>query len=79
MVGMNNICECQGRDTEIKFDETQARDKATIEAQALFDRLTNKGAAVFAVNRGEGQADKRVTDFKDLEQDNVVVPRIVSG
>ena len=66
-------------DTEVRFDETKLKDKATIEAQALFNRLTNKGAAVFAVNRPEGQPDKRVKAFSELEQDNIVVPRIVSG
>ena len=66
-------------DTVVEFDETQAEANATQEAKELFERLTSKGAAVFAVNRGEGQTDKRVTDFKDLEQDNVIVPKIVGG
>lgn len=64
-------------DTVIEFDETEAN--ATKEAEALFKRMTDKGATVFAVNRGEGQTDTRVKDFKELEQDNVIVPRIVGG
>ncbi len=69
-------------DTQVAFDmeaETGDATKATAEAKALFDRLTGKGAAVFAVNRGDSQPDKRVTNFNDLEAENVVVPLIVGG
>ena len=65
-------------DTVIEFDET-VKDKATLEAEALFDRLTKNSAAVFAVNRGEGQPDKRVTNFNELGEENIIVPRIVGG
>lgn len=66
-------------DSPITFDETDLSDtKATDEARALFERMTGKGAAVFAVNRG-GLPDKRVKDFGELEQENVIVPAIVSG
>lgn len=63
-------------DTRIEFTETD--EKATAEARELFERLTSKGAAVFAVNRA-GAPDKRVRDFSELEAENVVVPRIVGG
>ena len=66
-------------DTVLKFDETEATAAAASEAKALFERMTGKGAAVFAVNRGEGQPDKRVKNFNELEQDNVIVPAIVGG
>lgn len=66
-------------DTVIEFNEAEAKAKATLEAKALFERMAEGAGAVFAVNRGEGKADKRVTSFKDLEADNVVVPRIVGG
>lgn len=67
-------------DTVVEFDETLAmKDKAFLEAEALFERLTKNSAAVFAVNRAEGQPDKRVTNFNDLEQENIIVPRIVGG
>ena len=66
-------------DTVIEFDELAADAKATIEAKALFARMAAGGGAVFAVNRGEGQPDKRVTNFNDLEADNLVIPRIVGG
>ena len=69
-------------DTQVTFDtETDAKDatKGTTEAKALFDRLIGKGAAVFAVNRGDSQSDKRITNFNDLEAENVVVPLIIGG
>lgn len=65
-------------DTVIEFDEAQLEASATKEAQELFARMADKGA-VFAVNRGAGQADKRVTNFNELEADNIAVPRIVGG
>ena len=66
-------------DTVIEFDETEATAKAAEEARALFERMTAKGAAVFAVNRGEGKPDLRVKDFGALEQENIIVPAIVGG
>lgn len=65
-------------DTVIQFDEAKAKSTATKEAKALFDRLSARGA-VFAVNRGKGIDDKRVTNFNELEADNIAVPRIVGG
>lgn len=66
-------------DTVVEFETDAAiASKAEMEARALFDRLTSKGAAVFAVNRGEG-GDKRVRNFNDLEAENVVIPLIVGG
>lgn len=66
-------------DTVLKFDESEATVKAAAEAKALFDRMTGKGAAVFAVNRGEGKPDLRVKNFNELEADNVIVPAIQGG
>ena len=67
-------------DTVIEFYETKwIKDKAHVEAEELFERLTKKGAAVFAVNRADGAEDKRVKAFKDLEQENVIVPAIIGG
>ena len=39
-------------DTVIEFDEIEATVKARDEARALFERLREKGAAIFAVSRG---------------------------
>ena len=66
-------------DTVIEFDETEATTKATEEAKALFERLTAKGAVAFAINRGGAEPDKKVTNFNELEADNIIVPRIVGG
>ena len=66
-------------DSVVEFDEAQATSAATLEAEALFNRLTTKGAAVFAIGRGVGAPDKRVTNFNDLEQDNLIVPKIAGG
>ena len=64
-------------DTVMEFD---TEDKAaTDEARALFEKLTSGASAVFAVNRGEGQQDKKVSNFEELEADNIVVPAIVGG
>lgn len=64
-------------DTVIAFDESETTERD--EAKALFERLTGKGAAVFAVNRAEGAPDVRVKNFNDLEAENVIVPLIVGG
>lgn len=66
-------------DTVVEFDETEATTKARDEAKALFERLMEKGAAAFAVNRDAGETDMRVTNFNDLEAENIIVPRIVGG
>lgn len=62
-------------DSMVKFED----ESSTAEARALFERMTGKGAAVFAVNRGDGQADKRVKDFDALESENIIVPAITGG
>ena len=67
-------------DTMIEFEPgVEMASKAEMEARALFERMTGKGAAVFAVNRGEGKPDLRVTDFRALEDENLIVPPIVGG
>ena len=66
-------------DTAVAFDESEAKTTERDEAKALFERLTGKGAAVFAVNRAEGVTDKRVTNFNDLDAENIIVPLIVGG
>lgn len=66
-------------DTVLKFDESETTASAAAEAKALFERMTGKGAAVFAVNRGDGKPDLRVKNFNELEADNVIVPAIQGG
>jgi hypothetical protein len=66
-------------DRVIVFDGTQETAAARAEAQALFERLLSAGSTAFKVNRGGGSPDERVTDFSALEDETIVVPRLVGG
>lgn len=66
-------------DSVITFDNRDAASVARKEAQALFERLLASGAVAFKVNRGEGRPDEKVTDFAELEDETVIVPRIIGG
>lgn len=63
-------------DAVLEFNETDA--KASAEAKALFDRLMGEGRVPFAVNRGD-QPDKKLTNFDQIENDTVFIPRIQGG
>ena len=52
---------------------------ARAQAQALFERMLAGGSTAFKVNRGEGKSDEKVTKFSALENETIVVPRIVGG
>lgn len=64
-------------DTAVAFDENDL--KATTEAKALFDKLMGEGRVPFAVNRGDAQTDKKLTDFSEVENETVFIPRIQGG
>jgi hypothetical protein len=66
-------------DRVITFDGTQDTAAARAEAEALFVRLLSGGSIAFKVNRGEGRPDERVTDFSALEDETILVPRLVGG
>jgi hypothetical protein len=66
-------------DRVLKFDEGDAAVSARREARALFERMLASGSAAFKVNRGEGKPDEKVTDFSALENETIVVPRVVGG
>lgn len=66
-------------DRVIEFDESNATETARREARALFERMLASGAVAFKVNRGEGAVDEKVTDFNALEDETVVIPRVVGG
>lgn len=66
-------------DRVIEFDESTAADSARREARALFERMLASGAVAFKVNRGDGAVDEKVTDFNALEDETVVIPRVVGG
>ncbi len=66
-------------DRVIEFDESDAKLATEREARALFERMLASGSVAFKVNRGEGRADEKVTDFNALENETVIVPRVVGG
>ncbi|MBI3530177.1 MAG: hypothetical protein HY067_19700 [Betaproteobacteria bacterium] len=66
-------------DRPIAFDDGEACALARADAQALFERMLARGATAFKVNRGEGRADDKVTDFGAIENETILVPRIVGG
>jgi hypothetical protein len=66
-------------DRAITFDDGEACALARAEARALFEHMLARGATAFMVNRGEGRADHKVSDFDALENETVLVPRIVGG
>jgi len=66
-------------DRVVEFDDTEAGALARREAHALFARMLSSGSTAFKVNRGGGRPDEKVTDFSALENETVVVPRVVGG
>jgi hypothetical protein len=66
-------------DLEIEFDESETLAEARAEAERLFARALAGGAVAFSVNRAGGAPDAKVNDFSALEDETVVVPRIVGG
>lgn len=64
-------------DAVLEFNPTD--EKAAAEAKALFDRLMGEGRVPFAVNRGEGKTDLKLTNFDQVEDDTVFIPRIQGG
>ena len=41
------------------------------------ERMLAAGSTAFKVNRGDGRPDEKVTDFSALENETIVVPRVV--
>ena len=66
-------------DREIRFDDSEAMVEAKIEALRQFERSMAAGAVAFSVNRKGGGADQKVGEFSALEDETIVVPRIVGG
>jgi len=66
-------------DRVVEFDESEATLTAQREAKALFERMLASGSVAFKVNRGEGRADEKVSDFSALENETVIIPRVVGG
>ncbi len=66
-------------DREISFDDSEAMAEARAEAQRLFESSLAAGAAAFGVNRAGDAPDRKINDFSSIEDETVVVPRIVGG
>jgi len=66
-------------DRVILFDDTHTEAQARAEARELFNRMLAGGGTAFKVNRGDGKPDERVSDFSALEEETIVVPRVVGG
>jgi len=66
-------------DRVVEFDDSEVSTLARRKAHALFERMLSSGSTAFKVNRGEGLPDEKVTDFSALEDETIVVPRVVGG
>ena len=66
-------------DRIVEFDDTAAFAESREQAKALFERLLGGGSTAFKVNRGLGKPDEKVTDFAALENETIIVPRVVGG
>ena len=66
-------------DRVVRFDDGEAIKEACAQAEALFTRMLASGSTAFKVNRGNGKPDEKVSDFSALEDETIVVPRIVGG
>jgi len=66
-------------DQLLTFDDKPHSKHARVEAQELFERLINGGSTAFSVNRADGKPDQKVTQFSDLENETIIIPRMVGG
>jgi hypothetical protein len=66
-------------DRVVEFDDTRAMAQSRAQAEALFNRMLASGSTAFKVNRGHGKPDEKVTEFSKLENETIVVPRVVGG
>jgi hypothetical protein len=63
----------------MSFDDTEGTALARAQARSLFERMLAGGSTAFKVNRGAGEPDQKATEFSTLENETIVVPRIVGG
>lgn len=64
-------------DTRVAFKEDDP--VAMAKAKEAYDAAVKKGSIPFAVNRAGGAEDKKLTSFDQVENDTIMVPRIVGG
>lgn len=59
---------------------TNGLEAAALEqTRALFYRLLADGHTAFKVNRADGKPDERVRDFSQLEEETIIIPRVIGG
>ena len=66
-------------DRVFRFDDNEATTQARADAHARFQRMLSGGAVAFKVNRSDGRPDEKVSDFSQVENETIVVPRMVGG
>ena len=64
-------------DTRISYDLENPESLA--DARRAFDEAVKKGHSVFNVTPGSNDATKRVSDFSELSEESIAVPRITGG
>jgi hypothetical protein len=64
-------------DRVLTFDDANVLARG--EAKALFEQTLAGGAIAFKVNRGHDKPDVKAMDFSTLENETILVPRIVGG
>jgi len=60
------------------FDTSHERAGARVAAQDLFERLLAQGSIAFKCIE-HGRRDEKVTELSALENETIVVPRVVGG
>lgn len=68
-------------DTCLEFDETTATDEQRAAAEKVFNEFMEKKLPAFMTKRANGEPDKKVTSFGDIEEGSevILVPAIVAG
>jgi Ser/Thr protein kinase RdoA (MazF antagonist) len=66
-------------DRVLRFDDAEATARSRAEAESLFLQMLASGSTAFKVNRADGKPDEKVTDFPQLENETILVPRVVGG
>jgi hypothetical protein len=66
-------------DRVVHYDDTEAMRQSRAQAEALFNRMLASGSTAFRVNRRNGKPDEKVSDFSALENETILVPRVVGG
>ena len=78
---MKKLVLLKNGDTVIEFDETEATAAQRAEAKRIFDEWIAKKLPVYVTKRANGQPDKPITNFNEVESgaDTILIPAIVAG